>query len=170
MTPHILRHATQTELGPKQQEPPSWALPTPSPSNSSTHPLNHALNTRMDNVLCARRCARRWGTEMSKTRFLPSRSSQSTRGDRHRNMPSPNSGTHVPRALGRSLHKASRENTGKNGKFCPGRVASMPSVGRGITLVLSLVRIEETGQQKRVPWRGRMQDTDNGEWTQRAAV
>lgn len=34
------------------------------------------------------------GTEMSKTRFLPTRSSQSTEGERHRNKQSQNSVAH----------------------------------------------------------------------------
>lgn len=38
----------------------------------------------------------------------------------------------------------------------------MPSAGGDFALVLSLVRMEETGRQERAPWRGRRQDTDNG--------
>lgn len=58
------------------------------------------------------------GTEMSKTGFLPLRSSQATEGDRHRN--NHRTTWHVYR----SLHKVPQGNRGGN-KFCPGRAGDL---------------------------------------------
>lgn len=121
-------------------------------------PPHHALNTDLwktysvtGTVLGA------GGTEMSKTRFLPPRSSQSTEGDRHRNKQSRNSVAQVWRSLGRGLHKVSWRNRGRNDKFCPERVH------RHSTLVLSF---DNTSEEARGHEQSAMVGKDAGaaEW------
>lgn len=93
---------------------------------------------------------------MSKTRFLPSRSSQSTGGRQTQK-----------HTITEQWHTCSEGSEQESAQSISGKYRKewqillckrgAPSLGRDLTLVLSLVRMEETGQQEGALWRGRMQ-------------